>query len=208
MVKSKLPILRDEPILSEVEQLFAPPDDPVFQLVPPEFDVHAKDVYQRIGAPAQIRIDNFWAVFERMHEVFEGARAHLAHHIPYTYDEQEEDVRLLEGYQEMIAPGPLILQSDLSNQSVFNRTIGRTALIESALPTNGEDMIDPDEPDLPVKKEGEEDDVTRLMLASVEDLSRVELFDCLFEFTDSEEEADEDDADEDDADEDEVNKSL
>lgn len=169
-----------------MEQLFAPPNDPVFELVPPDFDVHAKDVFQRIGAPAEIRMDNFWEVFQRMFRVFEAARAHLAHHIPYTYEEPEGEVRLLEGYQEMLAPGPLNLQFYLSNQSAIdNEAVERAQLLASALPMNNQDTGASDDREVHIKKEPQDETVkretqyndvmSRLMHCSEEELSREEL---------------------------------
>ncbi|KAH9009325.1 hypothetical protein EDB85DRAFT_2162871 [Lactarius pseudohatsudake] len=44
-------------VLNEIEKKYAPPDDPVFELVPPEFAVHANAVWTTLGCP-QPQFDN------------------------------------------------------------------------------------------------------------------------------------------------------
>lgn len=131
----QLPIARDAPILDEVEKRYAPPEDPVFQLVPPIFDTHARDAYRKINGPAAIKVDNFWAVIRRMWAVFNNASNDISRHIPDVVEEQPQPpVRLLEGYDEMFAIGALDLPEDPSGESfiIYNGPRGRAQLLSRA----------------------------------------------------------------------------
>jgi hypothetical protein len=58
-----------------MEALYAPPDHPVFELVPPGFHEHVSNAYSEIGQP-KVNVDTFWEVYlslrrqlcERRHE--------------------------------------------------------------------------------------------------------------------------------------------
>ncbi|KZT52387.1 hypothetical protein CALCODRAFT_531300, partial [Calocera cornea HHB12733] len=50
-----------------IEQLYATPSHPVFQLVPPTFDDHIAHNYRAIGAPA-ITLASFWMVYLRLRD--------------------------------------------------------------------------------------------------------------------------------------------
>jgi hypothetical protein len=49
-------------LLDHVESIFAPPDDPVFELVPPLFDQHASKLYLGIGQPV-VTSTTLWIIF-------------------------------------------------------------------------------------------------------------------------------------------------
>ncbi|KAF9538452.1 hypothetical protein CPC08DRAFT_651431 [Agrocybe pediades] len=64
----KIPITEDE--INKVRDKFAPPTDPVFQLVPPQFGEYAAVIYEGMGSPALTRA-NIWDVYSEMVEHFE-----------------------------------------------------------------------------------------------------------------------------------------
>ena len=49
-------------LLDEIEALYAPPSDTVFELVPPAFHDHVASLYSEIGEPA-VNVDSFWPVY-------------------------------------------------------------------------------------------------------------------------------------------------
>jgi hypothetical protein len=49
--------------------MFAPPDDPVFQLVPPLFDQYASKLYLRIGQPV-VTSTTLWTIFRDLLQQF------------------------------------------------------------------------------------------------------------------------------------------
>lgn len=53
-----------------MRQEFAPPEDPVFQLVPPEFGKYAGILYESMGSPT-IKSDNIWEIYRELLHRFE-----------------------------------------------------------------------------------------------------------------------------------------
>jgi len=49
-------------LLDEMEELYAPPCHPVFDLVPPAFHDHVSNAYSEIGKP-NVDVDTFWEVY-------------------------------------------------------------------------------------------------------------------------------------------------
>ncbi|THU75737.1 hypothetical protein K435DRAFT_880248 [Dendrothele bispora CBS 962.96] len=73
------------------ESLYAPPDHPVFQLVPAEFDKWAKIYYEELGRPVVNRAQ-VWSVYMALLEKFEGSEGLVDTMGLTAYDE--------EGFQE------------------------------------------------------------------------------------------------------------
>ena len=48
-----------------MEQLYAPPDHPVFTLVPPTFHGRAMELYQSIGEP-EVTVGSFWDIYRKI----------------------------------------------------------------------------------------------------------------------------------------------
>jgi hypothetical protein len=71
-------------LFDEMEALYAPPDHPVFELVPPAFHEHVSNLYAAIGQP-EVTIETFWDIFrnllERLHE---GSDEHLTEIITHN----------------------------------------------------------------------------------------------------------------------------
>ena len=59
----------DPEILREARAQFAPPDDPVFELVPPYFAQRAKEFYGEAGMP-EVNGDNAWEVYSDLLQFF------------------------------------------------------------------------------------------------------------------------------------------
>lgn len=56
-------------MLDELEQIYAPPDHPVFQLVPTTFRKIATKLYGEIGSPI-VDFKSFWPVYEQLLQKF------------------------------------------------------------------------------------------------------------------------------------------
>lgn len=211
----------DSEILRQVEAEFAPPDDPVFHLVPPAFDAHAKDAWQLIGAPDEVNVDNFWEIFRAMSDVFREASETLPRFVPYTYEEPPQGtLQLLQGYKEMVAPLPLNLREGIA-ESAGNNLVGRAAVGTAETwwrhnnddEDDGENDDEDDDEDDDAGREvrdnrssGREDseydsdgsegavgDIQSLLRLSKEELARRELFGRFMDLTDSEDESEEED---------------
>ncbi|KIK59520.1 hypothetical protein GYMLUDRAFT_169437, partial [Collybiopsis luxurians FD-317 M1] len=65
----------DASYIQEAEQLYAPPDHPIFDLVPAEFDYWANNYFQQIGSP-EINHDTVWDVYVQMLQKFRN-NSHL-----------------------------------------------------------------------------------------------------------------------------------
>jgi hypothetical protein len=103
-------------LIDEVEQLFAPPDHPVFQLVPPIFEQRIVHLYREIGSPV-VTSDSFWVIyrhllarFQAMNEDAELA-AFLTTHEANTRTIEEGGIPLLPNQQEL-RPGANLVSSD------------------------------------------------------------------------------------------------
>lgn len=53
-----------------VQNLYAPPDDPVFELVPQEFNYFAQKIYEDLGSPT-LTSETIWPIYRRMVERLE-----------------------------------------------------------------------------------------------------------------------------------------
>jgi hypothetical protein len=52
----------EQEALDHVRQLYAPSDDPVFELVPPIFAAHADTLYEDMGRP-EVTSKNVWEIY-------------------------------------------------------------------------------------------------------------------------------------------------
>ena len=55
----------EQEALDHVKQLYAPADDPVFELVPPVFAGHAHGLYEAMGHP-EVTSKNVWDIYRRI----------------------------------------------------------------------------------------------------------------------------------------------
>lgn len=65
-------------LLDRLEQQYAPPDHPVFELVPAAFNACATDAYRKLGNP-QVNISSFWGIYQNLLSCFNEALVQSAH---------------------------------------------------------------------------------------------------------------------------------
>jgi hypothetical protein len=104
-------------LLDEMEQLYAPPDHPVFQLVPLAFREHAETFYLRLGRPV-VNFASFWRIYSQLLHEFKQHRTNepgsgleevLTNHKEYSQRiEGGDDVPLLQGLKELRNGGNVI----------------------------------------------------------------------------------------------------
>ena len=95
-----------------MEQLYAPSDAPVFQLVPPVFGEHAQTVYMTLGQPP-INGKTVWDVYMQLLNTFRGLMYDIAlapvlsshHEIMQTIE--NDHIPLLPGQDELPSGGGL-----------------------------------------------------------------------------------------------------
>ena len=68
--KNYLQIGVEQAAIDHIRNTFAPPNDPVFELVPPEFGQYATILYQSMGSPA-INSENVWNIYRELLHRFE-----------------------------------------------------------------------------------------------------------------------------------------
>ena len=88
-----------------MENKWAPPDHEVFQLVPPEFNYHAQNLYAIIGSPV-INHNTFISVFRRLRDAFlpfqaEHPLARYAASLDQEYDRDQHSVAIIPGLRDM-----------------------------------------------------------------------------------------------------------
>jgi hypothetical protein len=92
-----------------MEALYAPPGDPVFELVPPAFHEHVSELYTMIGQP-QVNITSFWDIYLELLKLLRDrhddqlARI-LDSHTAETHE--SEDMPLLPGMEAFRLGQPL-----------------------------------------------------------------------------------------------------
>ncbi|KAJ7455486.1 hypothetical protein FB451DRAFT_1342284 [Mycena latifolia] len=59
-------------LFDEMEETWAKPSDPVFDLTPPSFDKQATSLYAQLGNP-EVNIDTFWIAYSQLLNAFETA---------------------------------------------------------------------------------------------------------------------------------------
>jgi len=57
-------------VLDEAEAKWAPPDDPVFQLVPLDFEYYVTRCFEDLGKP-EVNFDTFWDVYHGLRDLVE-----------------------------------------------------------------------------------------------------------------------------------------
>lgn len=69
-IKISFQIGVEQAAIDHVRNTYAPPNDPVFELVPPEFGQYASILYQSMGSPS-INSDNVWNIYRELLHRFE-----------------------------------------------------------------------------------------------------------------------------------------
>jgi hypothetical protein len=101
-----------------VEQLYAPPDDPVFELVPTTFAHYIQTLYENMGSPA-VTGENVWDIYrglvqrlEELQVAMDNLNADSDSDYLDCIDQWEVNEGLMEGADEE-PPYPLIDGQDL-----------------------------------------------------------------------------------------------
>lgn len=107
----------EQEALDHVRQLYAPPDDPVFELVPPVFARHAHALYEAMGHP-EVTSNNVWDIYRGILqglEAIQHASEEEAQEYTYCLEQWEVQASLLEGNDQdsEVVPYPLIEGRDL-----------------------------------------------------------------------------------------------
>jgi hypothetical protein len=108
-----------------MEQLYVPPDNPVFQLVPPPFEEHIQTAYAALGTPP-ISHRTFWDVYIHLLNHFQN----LAHNpapilSPYqTSTNIHDPIELLPGLKELPNGNGAINDDDHGEGSSRHRECG------------------------------------------------------------------------------------
>jgi hypothetical protein len=92
----------EQEALDHVRQLYAPPDDPVFELVPPIFAAHADTLYEDMGRP-EVTSRNVWEIYQGILqdlEVVQHASEQDAQEYAECLEQWEVQASLLEGDDE------------------------------------------------------------------------------------------------------------
>ncbi|KAG7089711.1 hypothetical protein E1B28_011366 [Marasmius oreades] len=101
-VNFKIPIDSTTPYLQEAENLWAPRDHEVFELVPKDFAVLIEHVYVHILNKPELTRENVWSVYMDILECLE--QLPTVKELPLSgYNEDDEDYSLNTGDKEMIA---------------------------------------------------------------------------------------------------------
>ncbi|KAH8984640.1 hypothetical protein EDB86DRAFT_2833457 [Lactarius hatsudake] len=58
-------------VLDKIEKKYAPPDDPIFELIPHTFVIHANVVWTAMGSP-QLEFDNAWEIYLNICDALRG----------------------------------------------------------------------------------------------------------------------------------------
>ena len=92
----------EQEALDHVRHLYAPPDDPVFELVPPIFAAHADALYENMGRP-EVTSKNVWAIYRGILqdlEVVQHASEQEAEEYAECLEQWEVQASLIEGHDE------------------------------------------------------------------------------------------------------------
>lgn len=89
-------------LFDEVEQIYAPPDNPVFQLVPPPFEQHVRTAYGALGSPP-ISHRTFWEVYTQLVNRFHNNARDIAPTLSSFQPNSHfnDPIDLLPGLQEL-----------------------------------------------------------------------------------------------------------
>ncbi|KAJ3764551.1 hypothetical protein FB446DRAFT_57405, partial [Lentinula raphanica] len=117
----------DEDLLQKMEAKYAPPDHPVFQLTPPEFNQRALYFLEHELHSPDITIHTFWDVYTSLLQLFQSETQNnmtLSHEVQEFLANEElinsEMVNLMEGQAELRYNGKVIGEEGLTDQEIAN----------------------------------------------------------------------------------------
>ncbi|KAJ6581597.1 hypothetical protein B0H19DRAFT_1251786 [Mycena capillaripes] len=83
-------------MFDQMEAEWAPPDDPVFLLIPPTFEAEATELYGQMGRP-EVNFDSFWDVYSDLLAAFwNGGVEHLQDNMEGADNHFESSVELMD----------------------------------------------------------------------------------------------------------------
>ena len=74
LINYKFKVKVEQEAIDYVEQIYAPPDDPVFELVPATFAHYAQMIYDDMGSPT-VTGDNIWDIYRGLVQRLEDLQA-------------------------------------------------------------------------------------------------------------------------------------
>lgn len=98
-----------------MRQLYAPSDDPVFELVPPIFAAHADTLYENMGRP-EVTSKNVWEIYRSILQGLERvqhASEHEAEEYAECLEQWEVQASLVDDENDHVIPYPLISGQEL-----------------------------------------------------------------------------------------------
>ena len=126
-------------VITAAEQQWAPPDHPVFELVPPVFDTFITWVNVQCGSP-QVDFDHFWDIYKHLLKAAElfaphtpGLLAVLAAHGNVQEGGEEQDMPLMDyervgGFGQDGIPPAIIVEEILERLGISFINSERIAL--------------------------------------------------------------------------------
>ncbi|KAF8522943.1 hypothetical protein BU17DRAFT_86522 [Hysterangium stoloniferum] len=121
-------------LFDEMEARYAPPDHPVFELVPQIFHEHLSNLSSAIGQP-EVSIETFWNIFrtllERLHEGPKEQLTDIITHHNMTYGQEPDNMPLLPNMEAFRLGQPL----DLGMNASYIGGSNGSALINSTGPS-------------------------------------------------------------------------
>lgn len=96
-----------------MEMLYAPPDHPVFELVPAAFHDHVSEAYSAIGEP-NVDMGTFWEVYLRLRQQLQEPHHQSLTEVLTSYHDQDDSVNipLLPNMEQFRLGQPLDLGSN------------------------------------------------------------------------------------------------
>jgi hypothetical protein len=149
----KIPVPPD--LFDEIEDLYAPPGHPVFELVPPAFHEHVANLYALIGQP-EVTIETFWNIYRallgRLHEGHDEQLTEIISHHDMTRGQEPDNMPLLPNMDAFRLGQPL----DLGPKANYIGGLDGSALTNSMEVTRMEPS--PEFADFSTEEEDDEDE--------------------------------------------------
>jgi hypothetical protein len=99
-------------LFDEMEALYAPPEHPVFELVPATFHNHVSEAYSAIGEP-NVNMETFWEVYLRLRQQLEPHHQSLTEVLTSCHNQDDSvDIPLLPNMEQFRLGQPLDLGSN------------------------------------------------------------------------------------------------
>ena len=87
-----------------MEAKYAPPNDPVFQLVPPDFEAYVTSCFKALGEP-EVNFETFWDVYCRLRDLVENSIPDdVAETLRENVVDDDESTPEPEGFSQMKEP--------------------------------------------------------------------------------------------------------